>query len=100
MVLKEKRPLAGPPIARAIHLRITGLSDGSADVMQVKPCRAYTMHVDGFHVCAGISPSLRVEMSDLELSPFHDKGGPVKAYQVLGKDLQRVLDELNGALAA
>jgi type I restriction enzyme R subunit len=47
-----------------------------------------------------IATSLRVEMSDLELSPFHDKGGPVKAYQTFGSDLNKLLEELNEALAA
>ena len=47
-----------------------------------------------------IATSLRVEMSDLELSPFHDKGGPVKAYQTFGKDLDGLLKELNEVLAA
>jgi hypothetical protein len=47
-----------------------------------------------------IATSLRVEMSDLELSPFHDKGGPVKAYQTFGTDLNKLLEELNEALAA
>jgi len=32
--------------------------------------------------------------------PFHDKGGPVKAYQTFGKDLDGLLKELNEALAA
>jgi hypothetical protein len=35
-----------------------------------------------------------------ELSPFHDKGGPVKAYQTSGTDLNKLLEELNEALAA
>jgi type I restriction enzyme R subunit len=51
-------------------------------------------------LCAGISPFPRVEMSDLELSPFHDKGGPVRAYQTFGKDLDSLLKELNEVLAA
>jgi len=47
-----------------------------------------------------IATSLRVEMADLELSPFHDKGGPVKAYQTFGTDLSKLLEELNEVLAA
>jgi type I restriction enzyme R subunit len=47
-----------------------------------------------------IATSLRVEMSDLELAPFHDKGGPVKAYQTFGTDLNKLLEELNEVLAA
>ena len=58
------------------------------------------MHADGVDLSATSSPSLAFEMSDLELSPFHDKGGPVKAYQTFGKDLDGLLKELNEVLAA
>lgn len=47
-----------------------------------------------------IATSLRVELGDLELAPFHEKGGPVKAYQTFGEDLNKLLEELNEALAA
>jgi type I restriction enzyme R subunit len=39
-------------------------------------------------------------MEDFELSPFHDKGGAAKVYQIFGSDLSQILDELNEALAA
>lgn len=47
-----------------------------------------------------IATSLSVGMDDLELAPFHDKGGPVRAYQAFGKDLNGLLKELNEVLAA
>jgi hypothetical protein len=37
---------------------------------------------------------------DLKLSPFHDKGGPVKAYQAFGEELEGLLEELNWELVA
>ncbi len=46
-----------------------------------------------------IATSLRVEMSDLEISPFHDKGGPGRAYQTFGNDLDGLLRELNEVFA-
>jgi type I restriction enzyme R subunit len=47
-----------------------------------------------------IATSLAIAIDDLELAPFYERGGPVKAYQVLGKDLEKMLEELNGALVA
>jgi len=73
MVLKEKRPLAGPPIAFAIRLRITGLVNITRAGLQV---------------------------NQETTVPFHDKGGPVKAYQTFGTDLNKLLEELNEVLAA
>ena len=42
----------------------------------------------------------RVEMDDLELSPFSQKGGLGKAYQVFGNELEPLVNELNEVLAA
>ncbi|MBA7478963.1 hypothetical protein ES707_14391 [subsurface metagenome] len=47
-----------------------------------------------------IATSLRIEMDDFEYAPFHEKGGPVKAYQLFGDELNEVLEELNEVLAA
>ena len=44
--------------------------------------------------------SLAIELDDFEYAPFAQRGGIGKAYQVFGKDLQPLLDELNEALAA
>lgn len=37
---------------------------------------------------------------DLDATPFHDKGGRIKAHHLFGGNLNKVLDELNEALAA
>jgi type I restriction enzyme R subunit len=47
-----------------------------------------------------IATTLTIAMEDFELSPFHDKGGAAKVYQIFGPDLSKILDELNEALAA
>jgi type I restriction enzyme, R subunit len=44
--------------------------------------------------------SLLIEQDDFDYVPFSQHGGISKAYQVFGKELQPLLDELNGALAA
>lgn len=45
-----------------------------------------------------ITTSLSVGMDDFENVPFNQKGGVVKAYQVLGQDLNRIMKELNMVL--
>jgi len=47
-----------------------------------------------------IATSLEIEMDDFEYTPFQEKGGAVKAYQVFGDELDKVLEELNEVLAA
>jgi len=47
-----------------------------------------------------IATSLSIEMEDFEYAPFHEKGGPVKVYQLFGNDLNLILEELNERLAA
>jgi len=47
-----------------------------------------------------IAASAGIEMDDFEYAPFAQHGGAGKAYQVFGKDLQPILDELNEVLAA
>jgi type I restriction enzyme R subunit len=47
-----------------------------------------------------VATSLAVEVEDFELAPFFEKGGPVKALQVFGPDLPKMLAEVNEALAA
>jgi type I restriction enzyme R subunit len=47
-----------------------------------------------------VGASLAIELDDFDLVPFDQHGGIGKAYQVFGKDLLPLLDELNGALAA
>jgi len=47
-----------------------------------------------------IAANLAVEMEDFEYAPFSQKGGPLKASQVFGQDLQNILKELSEVLAA
>jgi type I restriction enzyme R subunit len=47
-----------------------------------------------------VAASLTVEVEDFELAPFFEKGGPVKAMQLFGPDLPKILTEVNKALAA
>ena len=47
-----------------------------------------------------IVTSLTVDVDDLELAPFASKGGPFKAAQVFGGQLDDILREINEALAA
>ena len=47
-----------------------------------------------------ITASLEIEVDDLQYAPFHEKGGAVKAYDVFGNELNKLLEELNEALAA
>jgi type I restriction enzyme R subunit len=47
-----------------------------------------------------IASSLSIEIDDLELSPFYEQGGPIKAYKLFGQDLNKIFSELNEVLAA
>ena len=47
-----------------------------------------------------IATSLSIEPSDLDLSPFNQRGGLGKAHQLFGEQLPTLLDELNEVLAA
>jgi type I restriction enzyme R subunit len=47
-----------------------------------------------------IATSLRIEVADLDLAPFYERGGALRAYQVFGESFDAVLQELNEALAA
>lgn len=46
-----------------------------------------------------ISTSLRIDMDDLEMAPFYERGGPIRAYKLFGQNLGEIMDELNEALA-
>ena len=41
-----------------------------------------------------------IEVDDFDLAPFAQEGGLGKVHQVFGDDLNKILDELNGVLAA
>ena len=47
-----------------------------------------------------IAASVGIEMDDFDYSPFAQKGGAGKAYQVFGQGLKPLIDELNEVLAA
>lgn len=47
-----------------------------------------------------IATSLQIEMEDFEYTPFQEKGGMMRVYQVFGVELDTILSELNRALAA
>ncbi len=45
-----------------------------------------------------ITTSLNINIDAFELSPFNQKGGAVKAYQLFGQQLNKILQELNTVL--
>jgi len=47
-----------------------------------------------------IATAISIEPEDLQLSPFNQRGGLGKAYQLFGEQLPALLDELNEVLAA
>lgn len=47
-----------------------------------------------------IASALSIEKDDLELAPFHDRGGLYRAGVVFGAELEDILKELNEVLAA
>ncbi|NLE89964.1 MAG: DEAD/DEAH box helicase family protein, partial [Dehalococcoidales bacterium] len=47
-----------------------------------------------------ISTSLGISLTDFELSPFHEKGGAIKASKVFGQEFNTILEELNEVLFA
>ncbi len=47
-----------------------------------------------------IATSLHVEIDDLDYTPFDAQGGRGKMWQLFGDDMNKIIDELNEALAA
>jgi len=47
---------------------------------------------------AHITTSLNIDVNAFELAPFNQKGGAVKAYQIFGQELNKILEELNAVL--
>ena len=45
-----------------------------------------------------ITTSLNINLDAFELSPFNQKGGAVKAYQLFGQQLNKIIEELNTVL--
>jgi len=47
-----------------------------------------------------VAASIDVSAEDLELTPFIERGGLGRAYQLFGPELNPLLEEINEALAA
>ena len=47
-----------------------------------------------------IAANLSVETDDFDLAPFAQQGGLGRVHQVFGKEINKILEELNGILAA
>jgi type I restriction enzyme R subunit len=45
-----------------------------------------------------VAASLSISMQDFEYTPFYEKGGAIKAYQIFGDKLNSLLEELNEVL--
>jgi type I restriction enzyme, R subunit len=54
------------------------------------------LHMIRDHVAANLS----IEKNDFELAPFNREGGLGKVHQVFGSELNQIIEELNGVLAA
>ena len=59
----------------------------------------YLPLADGLRV-ARKQANLVVEPDDFEYAPFAQEGGLGKVHQLFGSELNRIIEELNGALAA
>jgi type I restriction enzyme R subunit len=47
-----------------------------------------------------IAANLAVDRDDFEYAPFAQEGGLGKVHQVFGSELNKLIEELNGTLAA
>ncbi len=47
-----------------------------------------------------IAANLSIETDDFDYAPFAQQGGIGKVHQVFGDDLNKIIEELNGTLAA
>jgi len=47
-----------------------------------------------------ITDSFHIDVDDLDYTPFDAEGGRGKMWQLFGKDMEKIIDELNEALAA
>jgi type I restriction enzyme R subunit len=47
-----------------------------------------------------VAANLAVEPDDFEYAPFAQEGGLGKVHQVFGNELNRIIQEFNGTLAA
>ena len=51
-------------------------------------------------ICDYIVANLGIDPDDFEYAPFAQEGGLGKVHQLFGNELNNIIDELNGALAA
>lgn len=49
---------------------------------------------------AHVAANLSIEKDDFEPAPFNREGGLGKVHQVFGSELNAIIEELNGVLAA
>ena len=47
-----------------------------------------------------IAANLGIDPNDFNYAPFEQEGGLGKVYQLFGNELTKIIDELNGTLAA
>jgi type I restriction enzyme R subunit len=47
-----------------------------------------------------VAANLGIEPDDFEYAPFAQEGGLGKVHQLFGTELNKIIEELNGALAA
>lgn len=45
-----------------------------------------------------IATSVTISVDDFDDTPFYGKGGRVKAYQVFGRSLEMILQEVNSSM--
>jgi len=47
-----------------------------------------------------VTSSVHIERDDLDYAPFDGRGGVGRMYQLFGDEMNTIIDEMNGALAA
>jgi type I restriction enzyme R subunit len=51
-------------------------------------------------ICDHIAANLGIDPSDFDYAPFAQEGGLGKVHQLFGSDVNKIIDDLNGTLAA
>lgn len=51
-------------------------------------------------ICDHVLANLSIEKDDFELTPFNREGGLGKVHRVFGTELNQIIEELSGVLAA
>ncbi len=90
----EEQPVL-EPFANIVNARFESwLSDQRAAGREFTAEQQEWLRLIRDHVAASVS----IEPEDLEYAPFHDKGGPIKARELFGDELDSVLGQLSEAL--